>query len=573
MGVVFDAENPAGQRVALKMIQTAGDPESSGTLVARFLREARILGQLNHPSIVDLVEAGDLDGMLYLAMQRIEGVSLLAVRRQGPLSIEPLRQLGAQLADALAHMHAANVVHRDIKPANILIQPDGRPVITDFGISGLSEATGITRQGDLLGSPGFMSPEVVAGGTPSALSDQYALGRLLFELAARGPSKRLPKNAPIFEVLRIAMEVEWPRFPSEPEWSELEGIVRRMLSPHPEDRYETAAAAKAALEGQTGSVLDTETLSEHIGQLDLPSSTSYEALALDLLGGPDPGTDQEAFLADLELPAGARAPSGASNLGAGTVPVLGLPQQQAQLLAVDPQDPDGDGATRIDAVAPDTMPPRPLPSLTLPSSAPAVDEVAPTPLSELLQRRPSADAGPQQALGPQAARIDVLERQASRAREELAKLRRSLNEARRKKPWGWLALGAALALPALGLGYALGLAPRPVPVLVMVPTDARRVTPAEAIYEGAAPPSDRDREDARGLLLQAQTHFEGRNLDQAERLLALCIQLADLPECHRSMGSMLTLTRSPKARAHFQRYLQLAPNAADAPTIRGFLNR
>lgn len=578
MGVVFDAETPGGQRVALKIIQPAGDADSSATLVARFLREAKILEQLDHPGVVDLVEAGDMDGVLYLAMERIEGVSLLAIRRRGPITLEPLMQLGVQLADALAHLHAAGVVHRDIKPANILIQSDGRPVITDFGISGLSEATGITRQGDLLGSPGFMAPEVIAGGGPTVLSDQYALGRLMFELGARGPSQRLPKNAPIFEVLRIAMEVDWSRFPTEAGWAGVRGVVQRMLAPHPEDRFGAASEVRTALEGLSSSVLDSETLSEHVEQLALPTSTSYEALALDLLAGDSPAdhTDQEAFLEDLELPAGLRAdrrPSEPPPAPLDDSAFVPLPGGTSELLLGSP-DPDELDATRIDAAAPDaaapdTVPPGPA-ALTLPTGPGPVETAEAVPLSDLLRPRDPRGRSPTE-LGPEQTRIDHLERQAVRAREDLAQLRRSLAEAKARKPWAWVLLCVGLAAGGWALGRGLNPAPPPQVELVLVPTDATHPSAPRYEYTKAAPPSPADRQDGLSLLIQAQTHFAARDLDQAERLLSLCIQLADLPECHRALGSMLTLTRSPEARAHLLRYLELAPQAPDAAAIRAAL--
>jgi serine/threonine protein kinase len=277
MGVVYDAIAPHGERVALKVIRPQGDPEHQSLLTARFMREAKILEQLNHPGVVRLIDAGDFDGILYLAMERIEGVSLLTIRRQGPLGYDPLVHLGIQLADTLAHMHEAGVIHRDIKPANILIDSAGHPIITDFGISGLHDATGITRLGDLLGSPGFMAPEVTEGAPPSELSDQFALGRLLYELGANGAAKRLPKNAPILEILSASLEIDWNRFPKETKWGALESILMRMVATRPADRYPTARAVKSALRVLSGSdLLDSDTLSEHLGALGLKPTKSWE---------------------------------------------------------------------------------------------------------------------------------------------------------------------------------------------------------------------------------------------------------------------------------------------------------
>src|SRR5262249_19950366 len=137
----------------------------------------------------------------------------------------------------------------DLKPANVLIDPHGHPVITDFGISGASGATGITSHGDLLGSPGFMAPEVVRGMSPSPASDQYALGRLLFELGAQGEPQKLPMRAPIFEVLRSSLRMDWSRLPRGGPWPKLEQILKRMTLDAPESRFPSAKDALIALRG------------------------------------------------------------------------------------------------------------------------------------------------------------------------------------------------------------------------------------------------------------------------------------------------------------------------------------
>lgn len=543
MGVVFDAQTQSGEPVALKIIQPVGDPERTETIVRRFMREARILEQLDHPCVVHLVDAGDMDGILYLAMERIEGVSLLAIRRQGPLQFDPVVQLGRQLADALAHMHGLGVVHRDIKPANILIQPDGRPVITDFGISGLSEATGITRQGDLLGSPGFMAPEVIGGHAPTALSDQYALGRLLFELAALGPSLRLPKNAPIFEILSLASQIDWHRFPKEALWPQLAGIVGRMLSLDPSERYESAELVRTALDGLSGSLLDTDTLSEHIVQLALPTSTSYEALASDLVG-----------LADESA---ASSPLSRDQSDATLPPQLGT----GDLTPVP-------GAQPADSRA-DTMPP-PVPTVVVETVTPrdlgASDSVS--------LDNGSEDDEAATRIGPlrTAEYVQNLERQAVDSHRRLHALEKSLARAPRRRPAYWVVVYSAIAcLGGLAGTYFLG----PTVVRNTAATPPPISQPRAGIYTYSEPqrPSDEDRKSARALLQQAQQQLQTRNLDQAEQLLGLCIQLADLPECHRGLGALLSLTQAPEARTYIERYLELAPDAPDATALRQSLQR
>ena len=201
MAIVFDAISPLGEHVAVKVLRATGNAAREELATLRFNREIEILKTHKHPNIIRLLDAGESNGIAYLVMERIDGVSLLSIRRRGAFEFEPLIELGINLASALHHLHEAGVIHRDIKPANVLIRQDGRPILTDFGISGSNQAADITRQGDLLGSPGFMSPELIRGQAPSIRSDQFALGRLLFELGAKGPAAKLSSKLPILEVL------------------------------------------------------------------------------------------------------------------------------------------------------------------------------------------------------------------------------------------------------------------------------------------------------------------------------------------------------------------------------------
>jgi serine/threonine protein kinase len=535
MGVVFDAITKDDHRVALKVIRPYGDPERAELLIARFLREAKILESLDHPGVVKLVASGETEGVLYLAMERIEGVSLLTMRRQGPIAFEPLCVLGAQLADALAHMHEAGIIHRDIKPANILIDRSGQPIITDFGISGMNEATGITRQGDLLGSPGFMAPEVIDGATPSPASDQFSLGRLLYELGAHGPAKKLPRGAPILEVLQIALEIDWTRIPSGEGWDDLTPILKRMLATSPRDRFPDARQVLAALRKVAQKdLLDTDTLSEHIGKL--PVSTSWEVLASDLIdfegkesrdqkvdtlppfpGGPD------------ELEAIARTPKRREPPPS---------EEEPTQLNIEIQAP----SIPVPEISGDVMKPRDLAKLIEPSDFPSKPPIDPNVLR--------------------------LERQVTRLREEID---RSKERARARA--GALPL-MATTIVALIAGILTGLAmarleepPPPQVVLVASRGDAL-VEPKYRYHPERGIPSEKDRADAAQMLIAALEHLGRRDLDQAEKLLGMCIEIADLPDCHKTMGTILALTRDPRARSHLLQYVDLAPTAADAAEIR-----
>ena len=589
MGIVFDAEDDEGRRVALKTIRPVGDRERSEQAAARFEREARILQQLDHPGIVRLIDAGRDGDALYLAMERVEGISLLAIRRQGPLGFQPLVQLGAQLADALAHLHDAGVIHRDIKPANILIRTHGQPVITDFGISGLNEATNITRQGDLLGSPGFMAPEVIEGASTTPASDQYSLGRLLFELGARGDAPRLARGRPLLEVLEAAVQVDWQRMPTEAPWPGCVAVLHRMMATRPADRYPNAEAVVTALHQLTADGLDHDTLSGHIQQLDVPSTTSWEALAVDLADPDAPATPRDNALPVPQtapiLVEGSRVtePHPVAELDVADASGATEPSSVAERRKVA----EASGVAEATVALPDGATAESLEDddldahegLRLASGRRHADVREGIPLDQLLlqkQRRPAALAAatPTSGAAPPTD-IERLQRQNRRLRDELSAMRRT-----RRPPWLPIPMIAIiLAIAAFAGGAIIGSLSRdPVettPRIVLVP--AAPVSPistplAAASMPANGVPSEQDRRDAYEMLRAAHEHLHRRDVDGAIRLFRLCLQFADFGPCHRDLGAVLTLVGDPAGRRHLRRYVDTTPNADDARYIRALLD-
>lgn len=188
MAEVYLAEDVNLQRpLALKVMLS--DLAMDETAVARFQREARTVAKLDHPNIIQIYTTGTTpNNQPYLAMQYVEGGSLqeklaLLARQGQQMSLNEALTLVYDMARALQVAHSAGIVHRDLKPSNILLQPDGRPILTDLGIAAVqSNATRLTRTGNVLGTPHYMAPEQARGETVDGRTDIYALGIILYEL-------------------------------------------------------------------------------------------------------------------------------------------------------------------------------------------------------------------------------------------------------------------------------------------------------------------------------------------------------------------------------------------------------
>ncbi|MGW0469430.1 serine/threonine-protein kinase [Streptomyces sp. NPDC003027] len=163
--------------VAVKIFR----PGSESQTEERFDGEGRLLAQMQHPGLVTVYDSGHEDGRPYLVMQLIKGMTLRRRIAAAPLAPAEAARIGAALASALAHVHAAGVVHRDVKPSNILLDGTGAPHLTDFGISRLLDTTAHTATGTLVGTAAYMAPEQVLGKGAAPAADVYSLGLVLLE--------------------------------------------------------------------------------------------------------------------------------------------------------------------------------------------------------------------------------------------------------------------------------------------------------------------------------------------------------------------------------------------------------
>src|SRR5262249_37775839 len=243
MGVVYKAWHRRLHRlVAVKML-LAG-PYAQPQELERFLREAETVAGLRHSNIVQVHEAGDVDGRPYFTMEFVEGGRLAQKRGGTPQPACQAAALVAGVAEAVHAAHQCGIVHRDLKPGNILLTADGTPKITDFGLARCLEGpAGLTHSGDPLGTPSYMAPEQAEGKSrdmgPAA--DTYALGAILYELLTGGPPFRAETAG---ETLRqvISQDPVPPSRLNAKVPRDLETVCLKCLHKEPQHRYASAAA-------------------------------------------------------------------------------------------------------------------------------------------------------------------------------------------------------------------------------------------------------------------------------------------------------------------------------------------
>ena len=185
MGEVYLAEDPQIDRqLAIKTVRLAGRPQEVEDRKKRLLREARAAGRLLHPNVVTLFDAGEAEGLLFLAFEFVEGTDLAGRLDSGAaLSLREVLRIVRQAAEALDYAHGQGIVHRDIKPSNILLDRAGRVKVADFGIAKMAgQNTELTVAGSVMGSPQYLSPEQIRGEELDGRSDIFSLGVLLYEI-------------------------------------------------------------------------------------------------------------------------------------------------------------------------------------------------------------------------------------------------------------------------------------------------------------------------------------------------------------------------------------------------------
>lgn len=240
MGVVYKARDPRLQRtVALKVLPA--DRSQDPVRRARLLREARAAAALSHPHIVTIHDIASEGGVDFIVMEHVSGRPLGKLIPERGLPVVEALRIGIQVADALAAAHAAGVVHRDMKPSNVVIAADGRAKVLDFGLATVASeaepvtAERLTREGAVVGTITYMSPEQSVGQPADARSDMFSFGLVLYEMLAGSPPFKARSTAEHFHMLNYSIPppVRTLR-PAVPD--ALERLVTRTLERRPEDR-------------------------------------------------------------------------------------------------------------------------------------------------------------------------------------------------------------------------------------------------------------------------------------------------------------------------------------------------
>jgi serine/threonine protein kinase len=248
MAVVFLAQDLVLERqVAIKVLPP--DMTRDAQLVARFQQEAKTAAKLDHPNIIPIYRVESEEGLVYIVMKYVSGQSLEDLLAKGPLPIARVRQVLREAALALGHAHRRRIVHRDVKPANIMLESDGRVILTDFGISkALEGGSGFTGTGAIIGTPHYMAPEQAKGLQVDGRADQYSLGIVGYQIL----TGKQPFDGSSHSILYKHVFEPPPRvFEARPDApTDLVAALDRALSKEPEKRFASMEDFATAVNGE-----------------------------------------------------------------------------------------------------------------------------------------------------------------------------------------------------------------------------------------------------------------------------------------------------------------------------------
>jgi eukaryotic-like serine/threonine-protein kinase len=279
MGVVYEALDPTiGRKIALKAIRFDGIGTTADEAARRFKNEARAAGGLNHPNIVTVYDAGEDNGLLYLAMEFIEGSTLEAlIRQQRSIAAAQTIDIIRQVCSGLDFAHAKGIIHRDVKPGNIMLASNRLAKITDFGIARAGEAMTIT--GQVVGTPNYMSPEQVLGKPLDGRSDLFSVGVILYEMV----TGERPFEGQSITTIMYKIVHETPIPPRKLDatiHAGLSAVIEKALSKSADDRFPNGEALVRALQDyKTASLSNVNSLGQPTGDFPglVDANATYDA--------------------------------------------------------------------------------------------------------------------------------------------------------------------------------------------------------------------------------------------------------------------------------------------------------
>ena len=397
MGVVYKAVDPnIGRPVALKTMRVDIHGSDTEDMLKRFQNEARAAGVLNHPNIVTIYDAGEHEGVFYIAMEFIPGKTLAHLLAESRvLSAEQIVNIGGQICAGLDYAHSKKVIHRDIKPPNIMIAPDGTVKIMDFGIA--KAGASLTHTGEVLGTPNYMSPEQVKGKDLDGRTDLFSTGVILYEMA----TGERPFNGQNVTTIIYKIIHETPAAPRELDVTVHPGlsqVIAKCLAKDPDERYQNGADLAMAL--RSYKIVSVPEPRGTVPPMISPSSTGFstrpmQAAAPTALRTAAPATGVAAAAAKAAIeqetptevirtkPAVVHPPSPPKKSGVGTVVVAVIVVALA-------------AAGVLGVIKKRNSPPTPLTGVTTPdTTAPTTSnsDGQPTPTGEPIARPPAPVSG------------------------------------------------------------------------------------------------------------------------------------------------------------------------------------
>lgn len=309
MGDVYVAEDPQiDRRVALKTVRLAGaGDEEIEERKRRLVREAKAAGRLIHPHVVTLFDAGEEEGLCYLAFELVDGPDLAKrLRQEPPLTVGEALRIARETLEALDYAHQHGIIHRDIKPSNILLDRRAGVKVSDFGIAKLvGQTSELTMSGSVVGSPHYLSPEQIKGEELDGRSDLFSLGVVLYEMLARGrPFAGETITTLVYQILHTDPPAVSARHPdiSQPVVS----LVAKLMAKDRDQRFPNAAEAVAAVRRVEASLSPAE-LAESARTKDATEATRLIQTAPTAQVGNPPSSGQSGAQAQPPKRTGSRA--------------------------------------------------------------------------------------------------------------------------------------------------------------------------------------------------------------------------------------------------------------------------